>query len=181
MKITISSLPGAGSSTAARLLAKQLNIPRIDAGEIWDAIAAERGLDVLGLNLAAEKDKSIDVALDEKMLEYARAPGDRLLEARLIGWLCAQHHIDALKVWVECPLPIRAARVAAREHADLTTMIGETETRETSEAKRYKMFYDIDMHDLSIYDLVIDSSQRAPEAIVDAVVAQLGMRRSAMH
>lgn len=173
MLITLSSLPGAGSSTAAKLLAKRLGIPRIDAGDIWDAVAAERKMSVLELNLAAERDKSIDTALDEKMLGYARAPGDRLLEARLIGWFCHRNFIPALKVWVDCSLSIRAERIAAREHADAATMEEETRRRETSEAKRYQTYYGIDISDCSIYDLIVDSATKSPKEIVDAIMAKL--------
>ena len=173
MKITISSLPGAGSSTAARLLASAFHIPRIDAGDLWDEIAAERNLDVLGLNRAAEKDRSIDIALDEKMLEYARSSGDLLLEARLIGWLCKRHGIPAFKVWVACPLLVRAERVATRERAETKQIVRETEEREASEAKRFQMYYGIDIYDLSAYDLIVDSEKLEPTGIVERIRERL--------
>lgn len=173
MIITVSSLPGAGSSTAARLLAERLRIERVDAGDIWDRVARERGVSVLGLNLAAENDKSIDVALDEKILALARASGDRLLEARLIGWMCHRNNIPAFKIWVACPLEIRAKRIAAREHASVVAMTEETRQREASEAKRYKMYYNIDITNLSIYDSVVDSSEKNPEAIVAEMIAHI--------
>lgn len=173
MKVTISSLPGAGSSTIARLLAKELNLGRIDAGEIWDRMAKARRQNVLTLNLEAEKDNSIDYALDEKMLEYAQSSNNLLLEGRLCGWLCYKNKIPAFKVWFSCFPNVRAKRIASRERADFNKILKETLAREESEAKRFKMYYSIDINDLSIYDLVIDTSNMTPDEIVRFIVLKL--------
>jgi len=47
--------------------------------------------------------------------------------------------------------------------------MAETRTREESEARRYKMYYNIDINDLSAYDLVVDSG-RFDEAGTLAIV-----------
>lgn len=173
MKITISSLPGAGSSTIARLLAKELNLGRIDAGEIWDEMAKKRALNVLQLNLLGEKDKSIDLELDKKILEYAKKSQDLILEGRLCGWLCYQNKISAFKIWLKCPLETRAQRIALREKTDFNKILKETKVREQSEAKRYKTYYNIDINNLSIYDLVIDSSSKTPDEIVRFIIDKI--------
>lgn len=173
MKITISSLPGAGSSTIARLLAERLNIKRIDAGEIWDKIAAKRRTDLLGLSALAEKDKSIDLELDKKMLEYAKRNENLLLEGRLCGWQCYQNKIPAFKIWLKCPQDIRVKRVALREKQNFKKILKETQRREQSEEKRYKNYYNIDINDLSIYDLIVDSSKMKPDEIVRFILKKL--------
>jgi cytidylate kinase len=48
--------------------------------------------------------------------------------------------------------------------------------REQSEAKRYKKYYDIDLEDKSIYDLVINSSDKEPKEIVDIIIRELRNR-----
>jgi cytidylate kinase len=45
----------------------------------------------------------------------------------------------------------------------------ETRIREESEARRYKMYYNIDINDLSVYDLVVDTG-RFDEAGTLAIV-----------
>jgi len=173
MKISISSLPGAGSSTVARLLAKKLGIQRIDAGEIWDEIAKKYNSNVLDLNLEAEKNKSIDLKIDQKMLSYAKNKKDIILEGRLCGWLCHKNHIPVFKIWLKCPLSARSLRIAQREKNDFNKILKETKQREKSEAKRYKMYYNIDINDISIYDLVIDSLKMTPDEIVRFIVLKL--------
>lgn len=174
IRITLSSLPGAGSSTLARGLASKLKIKRVDAGEIWDGMARERNTDVLGLNLIAEKDKSIDLGLDKKMLELAKESKGILLEGRIIGWLCHKNKIPAFKIWLRCPLEIRASRIAGREKKDYDQILKETKAREQSEAKRYKELYNIDINDFSIYDLVVDSARTKPDEIVRYILNKLG-------
>lgn len=173
MRITISSLPGAGSSTIARLLAKKLHIKRIDAGEIWDKMAAERRTDLLGLSALAETNKLIDLELDKKMLEYAKRKENLLLEGRLCGWQCCQNKIPAFKIWLKCPQGVRAKRVALREKQNFKKILKETQQREQSEAKRYNKYYNIDINDLSIYDLVVDSSKMKPDEIVGCILKKL--------
>lgn len=178
MKITLSSLPGAGSSTVARLLAKKLNIQRIDAGEVWDEIAKEHHLDIIQLGYLAEKDESIDLKLDKEMLSYAKDDKNLILEGRLCSWLCHQNKIPAFKIWLKCPLKIRVKRVSQREKVNFKKTFKETKRRQESEEKRYKKYYHIDINDLSIYDLVIDSSKMTPDKIVGCILEKIQLVNS---
>ena len=45
--------------------------------------------------------------------------------------------------------------------------------REKSEVLRYKKYYNIDLEDISIYDIVIDSGDKTPEEIVDIILEKL--------
>jgi predicted cytidylate kinase len=173
MKITISGFPGSGSSTIARKLAEKLDFKYVNAGDIWDEMSKERNTDVLGLNIMGETDPSIDKELDEKMLKHAKEEGNILLEGRIIGWLCSQNNIDAFKTWLAAPINIRAGRISRREKADFQRTKKETEEREKSEAKRYKKYYNIDIKDLSVYDLVVDSSKKTPKEIVGFILDKL--------
>ena len=173
MKITIGGLPGSGTSTVARQLARKLKLQHIDAGDIWDEMAAARNTDVTGLNLLGESDPSIDKELDERMLGYAKTKDNVILEGRIIGWLSHQNDLDNFKIWFDCPLETRIQRVKKREGVDMAEIKDDTKTRENSEAKRYKEYYNIDIADHSIYDLVVDSSVKTPPEIVEFVLHKL--------
>lgn len=173
MIITLGGLPGSGTSTIAKILARKLKYRHIDAGDIWDQMAADRGLDVLGLNKLAEKDDSIDHELDERMLKRAREEDSLILEGRLIGWFTKREDISAFRVWITAPAEIRAVRVAQREGRDPEKIRRENDIREKSEAKRYQELYNIDISDLSAYDLIVDSAQDKPEPLVDFILEKL--------
>ena len=44
MKITISGLPGSGTTTVAKLLAERLGYKLISAGDVFRKLAMERGM-----------------------------------------------------------------------------------------------------------------------------------------
>jgi cytidylate kinase len=168
--ITISGLPGAGTSTVARLVADALGIERVDGGTVFRMMAAEAGLDVGAYSLVAEGDPEIDLELDQRLANRVRE-GDVLLESRLAGWIVTNEGLAALRVWVDAAEEERARRVATREGVDPAVALEANRVREASERRRYRTYYAIDLDDQTVYDLVIDSTGVGPEAIVESIVA----------
>ncbi|MDR7523635.1 MAG: cytidylate kinase family protein [Armatimonadota bacterium] len=155
---------GVGKSTVARALAERLGIRLISAGGVFREVARRRGLSVVDLNRLAEGDPTIDRELDRLQGELARE-GPCVVESRLSGWM-----VDAdLKVWLDAPAEVRAARVAAREGQAAEAARAELAVRERSEWSRYRALYGIEMTDRTPYHLVIDTSRWDPEVIADAL------------
>ena len=173
MKITIGGLAGSGTSTISRMLSEKIKYNHIDAGQIWDELAAEHNTDVLGLSKIAENDKSIDQELDNKMIEHASSRENIILEGRLIGALCSKNNINSLKIWVDAPVDIRAKRVCQREKGNFQDTKNKIILREKSNKKRYLMYYNIDIDDKSYYDLVINSETKSPNEIVAIILNRL--------
>jgi cytidylate kinase len=167
--VTISGLPGSGTSTVARSVAAALGVERLDGGAVFRALAAERGLSLADFGTLAERDPAIDIELDARLAARAAA-GDVVLESRLAGWIATNEDLAALRVWIACDEVERARRVAERDHQGLDVALGTNRAREASEAARYLGYYGIDLADLSIYDLVVDSTTTPPPAIVAAIV-----------
>lgn len=176
MIVAIAGPIGVGKSTVAQGLAGRLGYRYISGGEVFRALARERGISVTDVNKLAETDPALDRELDRRQHELARA-GNCVVESRLAGWMT-----DAdLKVWLRAPVNVRAARVARREGQAVAAAQAELAERERSEWARYKAAYGIDIDDLSPYHLVIDTTVWNAEAIVDALTtlvrsALLGMR-----
>jgi cytidylate kinase len=74
-----------------------------------------------------------------------------------------------LRVWLDAPLDVRAARIADREGDEQETARRETKAREDSEKRRYKEYYGIDFSDRSIYDLAVNTARWSEDAVVDVV------------
>ncbi len=169
MVITISGLPGAGTSTVARLVADALDLERIDGGSFFRAMAAERGLDLAAFSKVAQDDLAIDLQLDQRLTVRARL-GQVVLESRLAAWIVTNEGLDATRVWIDAAEEERARRVAAREGIDIDQALAASRTREASERQRYRTNYGIDLDDRSVYDPVIDSTRSDPATVAKSIV-----------
>ena len=168
MLITVSGPAGSGKSTLAASLAEQLDIEHVSGGDVFRELASERGLTPLELNRQAETDDSIDRDLDQRLRAVARERDALVLESRLAGWMAGDH--ADVRLWLDAPLSVRAERIADREQKTVQTAREETEARAQSEALRYREYYDIDIDDLSIYDLVVNTARWSPAGVRELVL-----------
>jgi cytidylate kinase len=175
MLITVSGLPGSGKTTVARLVATELDLEHVYAGNIFRRQAEAAGLSLQEYVRRAETDSTIDRQLDDWMRERARA-GRAVLEGRLAAFMAEQAGVDALKVYLEASEAVRAARITTREGGATAERVREIRAREASDRQRYRDLYGVDYHDHSRYDLVMDTDRRTPEALAEEIVAQARVR-----
>lgn len=154
MIITISGAPGTGTTTLARGLAASLGLRWVNSGDLFRRIASEKNISVKEMNRLAEKGPEIDYQIDDAQKALARE-GSGVFEGRLSGHLLPAD----MKVLLKADLRARAERIARRESKLPEDAMQETRAREESEARRYKKYYNIDINDLSVYDLVVDTGR----------------------
>ncbi len=154
MIITISGTPGTGTTTLARGLSAELGLRWTNSGELFRRIASEKNVSVKELNRLAERGPEIDYLIDDAQKALARE-GPGIFEGRLSG-----HLLNAdLTILLKTDLKVRAERVSQRESKLFEDALQETKVREESEARRYMKYYNIEINDLSVYDLVIDTGK----------------------
>jgi CMP/dCMP kinase len=122
-------------------------------------------------NALAQRDSSVDKALDERQLELLRR-GGVILEGRLSGWLAAHQGISAFKTWIVCDSSEQIRRLVERDGGDRKLQATSMRDRIQREDDRWSR-YGADLSDLSIYDLVLDSTVLPPEALRDRVMVAL--------
>ena len=171
MIITISGLPGSGTTTIANLLSKTLNLKLISTGEIFRELAIKKGISLEEFGELAETNSKIDKELDENILKMIKEKS--IVEGRLTGFMLHKNNIQAFKIWIDAPLEIRAKRVANREGKAVKQTKKEIKKRERCERDRYKRIYGIDLREKSIYDLVINSKDKKPEKILDIILNKI--------
>ncbi|MFC2162233.1 (d)CMP kinase [Candidatus Altiarchaeota archaeon] len=153
MIVTCGGEPASGKSTLAKNLAGELGFKHVSAGQVMREMAAERGLDILEFSKLAESDPSIDKLIDERQKE--EASGDCVVDGRL-----SRYFLDPdVSIWLTCPLKERASRALGRgeSHASLDDAVDALSVREDSEVARYREYYGIDLRDLRVYDLVLNT------------------------
>jgi predicted cytidylate kinase len=167
--ITISGLPGSGTTTVSRLVAEALELARVPGGEVFRQLAAEAGMTLAEFGRLAQSRPDIDRELDDRLEAHARE-GGCVIESRLAGWIVDRAGLLAVRVWVDCDELVRAARVAERDGSTPEQALADNQARSDLERARYRTVYDIDLDDRSIYDLVLDSSREPAVALADVIV-----------
>jgi cytidylate kinase len=151
MIITVGGSVASGKSTLARKIAARYGLPCHSVGKIMRDMASERGISLQELGARAEKDPSIDREIDDRQRELAK--GDCVVDSRLGAFFLATD----LKIWLTAPIEVRIKRMMERDGIKRGDAMRGIQVREKSERKRYSEIYDIDLSDLSIYDLVINT------------------------
>jgi cytidylate kinase len=168
--ITVSGPHGTGKSTYAKALARALNLRYVSAGELFRDLAKQHKMSLEAFSHRAADDPSIDRMLDERTKAEAEK-GGVVIDAQLGAWMVRD--LADVTVLLTAPDDVRFKRIAERDGSDIAHAMRETENRESIQKQRYKKYYGIDVTDLSIYDLKIDTSLysigETKVVIVDAV------------
>ncbi len=175
--ITIGGPPGSGTTTIAKAIASHFNLRYLSTGEIFRKVAEERGLSVLELDETAEKE--VDLEVDRISKEEA-AKGNIILESDLAAWMNPQADV---KIWLDASLETRAKRVfndekkrTAESYNSLDEVKDKLKKRFEADKRRYKNVYGIDLDDLSIYDLVINTENLTIEEVINKIISYIEKR-----
>ncbi|AAK40992.1 AAA family ATPase [Saccharolobus solfataricus] len=171
MIIIISGPPGSGKTSVAIKLANELSYKFISAGKIFRDIAQSMGLDIINLNRVAESNFDIDKMVDKKIHEYVLRERNLIVESHIAGWIFREYTDVAIYLWA--PLKIRANRIAIRDKISYVEAVSQIIRREYMHYKRFNKFYGIDINDLSVFDLVINTSNIDINNIVKLILDYL--------
>jgi len=170
--ITISGLPGSGTTTAAKLLAQKTGMKYFNVGMIFREMAEKYKMDLQSFEKYCEEHPGIDRELDMEQERVMRR-GNVIMEGRLSGWIAYLKKIPSFKIWFDCDEDERMRRIVEREGGEERDKKRETRERIESEKRRYEKFYGIYLDDLSIYDMIIDTTSTPPEKIVEMILEKL--------
>ncbi len=172
MIISISGRPGSGKSVVAKRLAARLGLDHVSAGDFMRDMAGERGVSILELSKQAEADIGIDNEIDARTTRLGETRDGFVMDARL-----AWHFLpSSLKVFLDVRTDIAARRIYGagrleeRENVDVAATRAAIERRTASERLRYQQYYGIDYLDPSQFDLIVDTSDRGIDQVVDVIV-----------
>lgn len=167
MIITVSGLAGSGTTTASKILSEKMGISYISAGDIFRQMAAEKNMDILEFSKFAEENEGIDIEIDKRQSQIAKESDNLIIEGRL-----SAHFVENadLRLWFIAPLDTRSERISHREDKPFDIVKEEIIKRSESEAKRYKEIHNIDIENMEVYDLVINTVNFHPESIANIIL-----------
>ncbi len=121
----------------------------------------------------AETDDSYDFEIDRRQVEMALSHKDCVLGSRLAVWMLKQAD---LKVYLTATSEERARRITEREGGPFEKRLEQTRNRDANDSARYMRLYQIDNSDMSIADLVIDTTDKQPEQVAEIIVKEVQKR-----
>ena len=180
MRITISGKAGSGKSTVAKSLSERLRLKHYSIGDLMRAMAVEKGVNLLELNRLAEKDKSIDFELDNKLKQLGKTKDNFVVDGRLTSFFIPNADV---RIFLKTEDSIRAERILKdKKHQERGKSLKETlaniKRREESEKKRYQKYYRVNYLDRRLYNFVIDTTKLSPKQVVEKVVGFVKKQKS---
>lgn len=184
MIISLAGRQGSGKTTVGKMLAEKLWFERFSTGDFMREMAMEKDMTLMELNTFSETDGGkIDAILDERQKKLWEEKDNFIIDARL-----AWHFIpQSFKVYLTVDDFVWASRIVGDSanplrhstdvHASIEEAIQTTRARRESESKRYMTLYEVDNHDLTHYDLVIDTTSTPPAEVVKKILETLEERK----
>ncbi len=177
MIITLWWHHGSGKSTLGKMLAEKLDYKRYSTGDFMREMAIEKGISLIQIWQEAEIDAGvIDKILDDRQIRLGQKEDNFIIDGRL-----AFHFIPhAVKIFLTVEIYIAAKRIFADEsrswvesHLSIEEAVRNIDTRRRSENERYMKYYWLHIYDMSLYDIVIDTSIKNADEIFQEVLIQI--------
>ena len=173
MLITIWWKAWSGKWTVSKLLAKQLWYEIVSIGDMKRKLAADMWINIIEFNKMwddPEKSAEFDLKYEEYQ-KNLKLSNDIILDSRL--WFYAQPH--AFKILLDVDEEVAWERIFNAErdtdkHASKKHAIAQVKDRNSSDEERYKKLYNVDLWNPNNYNLVIDTSERTPEEVLQIIL-----------
>lgn len=175
MHVTLTGNLGSGKSTLSRILEAEYGYEIFSTGKVIRQIAEEQGVSVLEMNKLMEKDHKYDHMIDDTTARISREQKEKklLFDSRL-AWNFVE---ESFKVFLSVSLPVAASRVLAdksrgdvESYRSVEECMAGLKDRAATEDRRYKDIYGIEYFNYANYNLVLDSSDCAPDVLAKILV-----------
>ncbi|NPA38694.1 MAG: AAA family ATPase [Candidatus Nanohaloarchaeota archaeon] len=153
MKISVSGLSGCGKTTLSKYLAEVFGLEYYGASKLIRDAAQQRGIPLEEF-LKTHDRFQLDKIVDNSTKQLCKTKEKVVVEGRLTGWFC--ENAD-MRIWVHASLETRARRLAKRDNLPYEEAVKKIKERDEADRKAYLKLYGIDLLDLGVYDLILDT------------------------
>ena len=168
MIITISGLPGSGKSTVAKMLAKKLNYNFFSTGDLHGMIAKEKGITINQLMEEGKKNLNIHYEMDKRTKEIGEKKDNFVIES----WLAYHFIPHSYKIFLKVDERTGIKRIMGDKREDEPTpkdinlALIQLKKRVRDSEEGFKKAYGINFLDEKNYDLIINTTNLAPEEVL---------------
>ncbi len=162
-----------GKWTVSKLLAKELWYEIVSIWDMKRKLAADMWINIIEFNKMwddPEKSAEFDLKYEEYQ-KNLKLTDDIILDSRL-GFYAQP---KAFKILLDVDEEVSWERIFKAErdtdkHATKKHAIDEVKERNSSDEKRYQKLYNVDLWNPNNYNLVIDTSERTPEEVLQIIL-----------
>jgi CMP/dCMP kinase len=169
MKVILCGRIGSGKSSVGKIVANNLGLKFYSTGNLMREIAAEKGMKLK--EFVAQRGDDVDHLVDERTKKFGEENDNFLFDSKL-----AFHFIeDCFTIFLEVANEVAAHRIYVdqrdSEHSakSMDEVLEKNLSRWKKDRDRYVRMYDVDIDDMSNYDIVLDTT----ELNVDEVIAEI--------
>ena len=164
---------GSGKGTVSKLLANELGYEIISIWDMKRKLAEEMGINIIEFNKLwdnPDNAKEFDLKYEEYQ-QNLNLTDNIILDSRL--WFYAQP--NAFKILLDVDEEVAWERIFKAErstdkHATKKHAINEVKERNSNDEARYMKLYNVDLWNPNNYNLVIDTSERTPEEVLQIIL-----------
>lgn len=172
MKITLAGVPGSGKSTLRQAISEKYNLSVKGTGDFVRSVAQKRGYSDITkfLEEVISNDPKIDLEIDEEQKKFGEDNDNFVLDAHL-GFLFVP---DSIKLLLLCSPETAAERIfnakrTTEDARNIQESIHANQRRINSMKKNFKKLYNVDMHEESQFDLVVDTTYLTPQEVLKKI------------
>ena len=175
MLISITGKLGSGKSTVCNLLKDRYGFEIYSTGAFQREVARNMGITTLELNKRLREDPSLDYVIDDavKKLSIERAQDKLIFDSRM-AWHFAEKSFKIFLTIEPCEAARRVMlnqRGSEEFYADENEACAKLIERSQVEQARFMQIYGVDYYDFNNFDLIVDTTRRTPEEILDIIMA----------
>ena len=175
MLISITGKLGSGKSTLCGIMKERYGYEIFSTGVINREYARRLGITTLELNKRLNDDPTLDREIDSLVTKISiERKDDQLIFDSRMAWHFA---VNTFKIFLTID-PMEAARRVMlnqrgeeERYTDVNDACEKLVERSTVERARFLDIYKQDYYDYSNFNLVVDTTRRAPDEIVDIIMA----------
>lgn len=137
----------------------------ISAGQVFRQMAKDMNLSLEEFSVIAEKDSNYDLEIDRRTEELAKHD-NTVVDAQLAAYKAPDADI---RICITASPQVRWERIAKREGMSLEKARNETIIREDAERERFRTLYNIDIDDMTVYDVIFNTDRLTEEEVFELV------------
>lgn len=170
MNIALSGDLGSGKSTVKEILLRK-GFSDVSIGNIMRDMAKKANMSIEQFNQVANNNPNIDKEIDNKLIELGKKRTKAIFDSRLAWYFVP----NSFKVYLTADINETAKRVfKANRQIESFNTIEDAKislcNRRLLERERYYKEYNVDIMNMSNYDLILDSTYLKPDDVVSEIM-----------